>query len=145
MKASRMRLPSSVRIGIFCRLGSFDDSRPVVVEEPVEAVARRHGGGRTGSPRRVQPDDVHPPHERAVARIGRVGEERLPKDIQVSRIGVPRTALKGTSLLVDAVITQTGYAGETVSLDVEDEGRIVGSQEVRLPANGEPAAVRLGG
>ena len=28
-------------------------------------------------------------------------------------------------------------------LDVEDEGRIVGSQEVRLPADGEPAAVRV--
>ena len=72
-----------------------------------------------------------------------VGQDRLPKDIQVSRVNVPRTALKGTSLLVDAVITQTGYAGETVALDVEDEGRIVGSQEVRLPADGEPAAVRV--
>ena len=72
-----------------------------------------------------------------------VGQDRLPRDIQVSRINVPRTALKGTSLLVDAVITQTGYAGETVTLDVEDEGRIVGSQEVRLPADGEPAAVRV--
>jgi uncharacterized membrane protein len=72
-----------------------------------------------------------------------VGEDRLAKDIQVSRINVPRTALKGTSLLVDAVITQTGYAGETVTLDVEDEGRIVGSQEIRLPADGEPAAVRV--
>jgi uncharacterized membrane protein len=72
-----------------------------------------------------------------------IGADRLPKDIQVSRINVPRTALKGTSLLVDAVITQTGYAGETVTFDVEDEGRIVGSQEVRLPADGEPAAVRV--
>jgi uncharacterized membrane protein len=72
-----------------------------------------------------------------------VGQDRLPKDIQVSRINVPRTALEGTSLLVDAVITQTGYAGETVALDVEDEGRIVGSQEVKLPADGEPAAVRV--
>jgi uncharacterized membrane protein len=72
-----------------------------------------------------------------------IGEDRLSKDIQVSRINVPRTALKGTSLLVDAVITQSGYAGQTVSLDVEDEGRIVGSQEVRLPADGEPSAVRV--
>jgi uncharacterized membrane protein len=72
-----------------------------------------------------------------------VGENRLTRDIQVSRINVPRTALKGTSLLVDAVITQAGYAGQSVSLDVEDEGRIVGSQEVRLPADGEPAAVRV--
>ena len=29
MKAWRMRLPSSVRIGMFCRLGSVEDSRPV--------------------------------------------------------------------------------------------------------------------
>jgi uncharacterized membrane protein len=72
-----------------------------------------------------------------------VGNESLPRDIQVSRVSAPRTALKGTSLLIDAVIMQTGYAGETVMLDVEDEGRIVGSQEVRLPGDGEPAAVRV--
>ena len=29
MKASRIRLPSAVRTGIFCKLGSFDDSLPV--------------------------------------------------------------------------------------------------------------------
>ena len=45
--------------------------------------------------------------------------------------------------MIDVVVTQTGYAGETVSLDVEDEGRIVGSQEVKLPPDGEPAAVRV--
>ncbi|MFB9309672.1 hypothetical protein ACFFRL_10785 [Agromyces hippuratus] len=27
--ALRMRRPSSVRIGMFCRFGSFDDMRPV--------------------------------------------------------------------------------------------------------------------
>jgi uncharacterized membrane protein len=72
-----------------------------------------------------------------------VGRETLSRDIQIGRVSVPRTALKGTSLLIDAVVTQTGFAGETVTLDVEDEGRIVGSQEVRLPADGEPAAVRV--
>ncbi len=30
-KARRMRRPSSVRIGMFCRLGSDEDRRPVVV------------------------------------------------------------------------------------------------------------------
>lgn len=72
-----------------------------------------------------------------------VGRERLSRDIQVDRVSTPRTALKGTSLVIDAVITQTGYAGETVALNVEDDGRIVGSQEVKLPADGEPAAVRV--
>jgi uncharacterized membrane protein len=72
-----------------------------------------------------------------------VGEESLQKDIQIGRISVPRATLKGTSILVDAVVTHRGFPGETVMLDVEDEGRIVGSQEVRLPADGEPAAVRV--
>jgi uncharacterized membrane protein len=72
-----------------------------------------------------------------------VGQETLAHDIQVGRVSTPRTALKGTSLLVDAVLTQTGYAGQTVSLDVEDGGRIVGSQPVRLPADGDPVSVRV--
>ena len=72
-----------------------------------------------------------------------VGQDALSKDIQIGRVSAPRSALKGTSLLIDAVVTQTGYAGKTVTLDVEDEGRIVGSQQVRLPADREPAAVRV--
>ena len=72
-----------------------------------------------------------------------VGQETLSHDIQVGRVSTPRTALKGTSLLVDAVLTQTGYAGQTVTLDVEDGGRIVGSQPVRLPADGDPVSVRV--
>ncbi len=72
-----------------------------------------------------------------------VGRERLSRDIQVDRVSTPRRALKGASLMIDAVITQTGYAGETVALNVEDDGRIVGSQDVKLPADGEPAAVRV--
>ncbi len=72
-----------------------------------------------------------------------VGRDRIARDVQVDRVSTPRTALRGTSLVIDAVVTQTGYAGQTVSLDVEDEGRIVGSQDVKLPADGEPAAVRV--
>jgi uncharacterized membrane protein len=72
-----------------------------------------------------------------------VGRDRLARDVQIDRVSTPRTALRGTSLVIDAVITQTGYAGETVSLDVENEGRIVGSQEVKLAMDGEPTAVRV--
>jgi len=72
-----------------------------------------------------------------------LGRESLTKDVQIDRVSTPTTALKGTSLMVDALVTQTGYAGETVRLDVEDEGRIVGSQEMTLPIDGEPAAVRV--
>ena len=51
--------------------------------------------------------------------------------------------LKGTSLVVNVVLTQTGFAGATVPINVEDEGRIVGTQEVTLPPDGESATVRV--
>ena len=72
-----------------------------------------------------------------------VGQDQLERDIQVDRVSTPRQALKGTSLLIDVVIRQTGYPGETISLDVEDEGRIVGTQQVKLPDDGEPTSVRV--
>ena len=72
-----------------------------------------------------------------------VGKDQLERDIQVDRVSSPRQALKGTSLLIDVVVRQTGFAGQTVSLDVEDEGRIVGTQQVKLPDDGEPASVRV--
>ena len=72
-----------------------------------------------------------------------VGSAKLPRDIQIDRVSTPRTVLKGASLLVDAVITQSGYSGQTVTLDVEDDGRIVGSQKVQFPVDGSPATVRV--
>jgi uncharacterized membrane protein len=71
-----------------------------------------------------------------------VGQERFDKDIQISRVETPRSTLKGTSLAVDVVINHTGFAGTTVPLYVEDDGRIVSSQEVKLPPDGESATVR---
>ena len=58
--------------------------------------------------------------------------------MQIDRVSTPRSVLKGASLLVDAVITQTGYTGQSVTLDVEDDGRIVGSQKVQLPSRRQP-------
>ena len=72
-----------------------------------------------------------------------VGKDHLERDVQIDRVATPRQALKGTSLLIDVVVRQTGFAGETVSLDVEDAGRIVGTQQVKLPDDGEPTSVRV--
>ena len=70
-----------------------------------------------------------------------VGQEQFAKDIQVTRVETPRSVLKGTALVVDVVLSQTGYGGQTVPLSVEDDGRIVSTQEVTLPADGESATV----
>ena len=72
-----------------------------------------------------------------------VGADRFARDIQVTRVETPRSTLKGTSLAVDVVISQTGYAGQSVALQVEDEGRIVNSQNVTLPPDGQSTTVRV--
>lgn len=72
-----------------------------------------------------------------------VGQEHFAHDIQVTRVETPRSILKGTSLAVDVVISQTGYAGASVPLHVEDDGRIVSSQNVTLPPDGQSTTVRV--
>lgn len=72
-----------------------------------------------------------------------VGEERFDRDIQVTRVETPRAVLKGTSLEVDVVLSQTGYGGRKVPLTVEDNGRMVATQEVTMPDNGESATVKV--
>lgn len=72
-----------------------------------------------------------------------VGSDKLPRDVQIDRVSTPRTVLKDASLLLDVVVTNTGYAGRTVTVDVEDDGRIIGSQKVQLPSDGSPASVRV--
>ena len=72
-----------------------------------------------------------------------LGEERFSKDIQVTRVETPRAVLKGTSLVVDVMLSQTGYSGQSVTMNVEDEGHIAASQSVTLPADGESATVRV--
>jgi uncharacterized membrane protein len=72
-----------------------------------------------------------------------VGRETFDRDIELSRVSAPREALKGTSLVVDLMVAQTGYNGRRVTVLVEDEGRIVGSEEIELPRAGEPTPVRV--
>jgi uncharacterized membrane protein len=72
-----------------------------------------------------------------------VGRDRLTRDVQVTRAGTPRRVLEGTSLVVDVVVTQFGYAGDKVPLIVEDGGRIVSTQEITLPPDGESETLHV--
>lgn len=72
-----------------------------------------------------------------------LGEETLSPDIQVGRISAPRTVLKGTSLLLDVVVSQRGYAGETLPLIVEEDERILTEREVVFGQDGEPTVARV--
>ena len=72
-----------------------------------------------------------------------VGAERFQRDIELSRVGVPRSALRGSALVVDLMIAQNGYAGREVPVQVEDGGRLIAAETVKLPRDGEPSAVRV--
>jgi len=72
-----------------------------------------------------------------------LGQERFTRDIQISRVETPRVALKGSALVVDVVVSQTGYSGKTVALNVEDGGRIVTSQPITLPPDGQSVTAKV--
>jgi uncharacterized membrane protein len=78
----------------------------------------------------------------SVSTIG-VGQERFAKDIEISRVDAPRTVLQGAALIVNVDVAQRGFGGRTVPLVVEDSGRIVGTQDVTLPPDGDVTTVRV--
>lgn len=67
-----------------------------------------------------------------------LGDEDPGRDVQISRVDVPRTTLAGSALVVNVLVNSTGYRGRTVSLVVEDFGRIVTTEEITLPDDGQP-------
>jgi uncharacterized membrane protein len=72
-----------------------------------------------------------------------LGVESFDRDIALTRVNTPRSVLKGTSLVVDLLVSQNGYRNQTVQLVVEDDGRIVSSQDVTLGEDGEAVAARV--
>ena len=72
-----------------------------------------------------------------------VGREEFERDIEVRRVSSPRAVLRGTSMMVDLVIAQNGFAGRTIPLIIEDEGRVVNARDIEMPSDGAPATVRV--
>jgi uncharacterized membrane protein len=72
-----------------------------------------------------------------------VGTPRFDRDIEITRVEMPHTALRGTTLMANVVVAQRGFAGRKVQLIAEDGGRIVASQEVTLSGDGEESPVRM--
>ena len=72
-----------------------------------------------------------------------IGRERFDRDIEIRRVEAARTALKGSAVVADVLVRQRGYGGQKVPLVVEDEGRVIASEEVALPGDGDLAPVRV--
>jgi uncharacterized membrane protein len=92
-----------------------------------------------------------PMSERLLALRGRrtpvftvgLGRERFARDVELTRADMPSAVLKGTSLTADVRIAARGLGGSTVRLQVEDAGRLLQTQEVKLPADGEAALAHV--
>jgi len=72
-----------------------------------------------------------------------LGRERFDKDIEIRRVEAPRTALKGSSIVVDLMVRQRGFGGDKVPLVIEDDGQIVDRQEITLPQGTDASPIRV--
>jgi uncharacterized membrane protein len=142
--ADRVQSPSELKYeGSTTRLGgALDRARDELAGLPLAGLVMMTDGADTSDAAIDETIASLKARQIPVFTVG-VGQERFARDVQVTRVETPRTALKGTSLVVNVVLTQTGYAGAKVPLNVEDEGRIVGTQEVTLPPDGESATVPI--
>lgn len=72
-----------------------------------------------------------------------IGRERFTNDLELSRVDAPRAALRGSSILVEALVRQQGGGRDSAELVVEDDGRILATRRFALPGDGQAASVRM--
>ncbi|MBI3981584.1 MAG: hypothetical protein HY337_01650 [Gemmatimonadetes bacterium] len=72
-----------------------------------------------------------------------VGRDRFTRDIEVARVELPRAALRGATVVADVLLSQRGHGGRSVRLTVEDGGRLLASDIVRLSGDGEATVARI--
>ncbi|MFB3853790.1 MAG: hypothetical protein ACE148_08195 [Vicinamibacterales bacterium] len=109
---------------------------------PVSGVVLVSDGADTSQAAIAESLRVHKATGVPVFTVG-VGREAFERDVQIGRVEPPATVLEGSTVAVDVLVGQTGYAGQRVQMTVEDEGRLAGTQDVTLPADGEAATVRV--
>lgn len=65
-----------------------------------------------------------------------VGSESFQRDVEVTSVTAPSTALSGSSVVAEVVVSHAGYAGRTIPVTVERDGRIMGVRDVELGSGG---------
>ncbi len=72
-----------------------------------------------------------------------VGGESLAPDVEIERVDIPRSVLQGSAVTAEVVVGHSGYAGRRVPVRVEEDGRILASEEVELPSDGGSVTLQL--
>lgn len=65
-----------------------------------------------------------------------VGSDDPGRDVELVSVSAPATVLAGSRTAADVVLEHTGFRGRSVTLQVEQDGRLVGTREVRLGDDG---------
>jgi len=77
-----------------------------------------------------------------VSTVG-VGRERLDPDVEIERIDIPSVVLQNSTVMADIVVAHTGLGGTTVSVNLEEDGVILASQDVELTGGSGSSTVRI--
>ena len=72
-----------------------------------------------------------------------IGQERFRRDIAVAELSAPPSVLAGSTVLLDAALGVRGAGRERTMLAVEANGRIVATEELRIPERGDVVRTRL--
>ena len=65
-----------------------------------------------------------------------VGSEEPGRDVEMVSVSAPATVLAGSRTAADVVLEHRGFRGGAVTINVEQDGRLVGSRNIRLSGDG---------
>src|SRR5215510_1955414 len=72
-----------------------------------------------------------------------VGSENITKDAEMVKVSAPRSTLKESTAVVDLSYRSHGFAGRKATIYVRENGTLLKSEQITLPADGEIAETTL--
>src|SRR5438876_8410215 len=72
-----------------------------------------------------------------------VGSENITRDAEIVNVAAPRTTLKESTATVDVSYRSHGFSGRKATIYVRENGTLLKSEQVTLPADGEIAETTL--
>lgn len=72
-----------------------------------------------------------------------VGRERFERDLAIDRVVAPQRALAGAAMLVEADLRIRGLRGDRATVTVEADGRVIATETVAAPDQGDVVHLRL--
>lgn len=121
---------------------ALDEARRDLAGLPVAGVVLVTDGADNGTGTLAEPLLALRGRKVPVYPVG-VGAERFPADLAVDRLDLPRSALRGATLVASVTLRHRGMGGKTVTVTAEDGGRRVATEQVSLPRDADLVTAHL--